>query len=248
MNRPFEDHFSAIAARYAEFRPRYPEALFDWLARVAPGHALAWDSGTGSGQAAVGLASRFERVVATDASAEQLAHAEAHPRILYRLARETASGLDDRSCDLVSVAQALHWFDIPAFFAEARRVLVPGGVIAAWTYVEPALEDRGLDGIFQRLAGLLRPSWPRERAIAESGYRQVPFPFTEIAAPTLELEMHPTLEELAGYVRTWSATRRFVASTGTDPVAALERELTPLWPSGSRRRLRFPLFIRAGRA
>jgi ubiquinone/menaquinone biosynthesis C-methylase UbiE len=129
----FKDHFSRLAAQYAEFRPRYPGALFDLLARVGPARELAWDCACGSGQATLDLVERFGSVVATDASAQQIAAAKPHPRVEYRVARAEDSGLESKSVDVITVAQSLHWFDRPAFYAEARRVLRPHGVLAVWT-------------------------------------------------------------------------------------------------------------------
>ena len=129
----FKDHFSRLAAQYAEFRPSYPGALFDLLARIAPSRGRAWDCACGSGQATLDLAERFESVVGTDASAQQVAAAKPHPRVTYAVCRAEASGLETASFDLVTVAQSLHWFDRPGFYAEARRVLKPEGVIGVWT-------------------------------------------------------------------------------------------------------------------
>jgi len=249
MSRSFSDHFSGVSGAYAEFRPRYPEALFDWLADLAPSRGLAWDCATGSGQAAVALASRFERVVATDASAEQIAAATRNPRVEYRIARAEASGLDGASTDLVTVAQALHWFNRPAFYAEAGRVLSPDGVLAAWTYGHPRLEDPGADAIFRRFyAETVGPYWPPERALVDVGYRTVDFPFPEVEPPAFEMETRWPLAALLGYVGTWSATTRFRGARGFDPLPELAEELAPLWGSSEEsRRIRWPLAFRVGR-
>ncbi len=250
MTSPFKDHFSASARAYAAFRPRYPDALFDFLAGLTPGCALAWDCGTGNGQAAVALAERFERVVATDASAEQIDNAEHHPRVAYRVARESESGLADHGADLVTAAQALHWFDSAAFFGEAARVLKPDGILAAWTYVHPALDDPVLFPVLEAFAeGPVKACWPPERRFAEEGYRSIAFPWPDLEAPAFQLEMNPTLAELVGYLRTWSATRRYVEAFGRDPVAGAEAALAGLWGDPShRRRLRWPLHLRVCRA
>ena len=242
----FQDHFSERAESYARFRPRYPAELMDWLASLTPGRALAWDAGTGNGQAAVALATHFQRVVATDASQDQIAYATPHPGVSYLVERAEAAGLPDASCDLVTAAQALHWFDPPAFFAEARRVLKPGGAIAVWSYVDPALAEPELDAVLQDFARAVWGDWPPERPLAESGYRTLAFPFEEVTAPVFHLVRQPTMEELAGYLRTWSATRRYIRRTGMDPVAAVEARLVPLWPRGARNTLRWPMHIRAG--
>ncbi len=243
----FKDHFSDRAAGYAAFRPRYPAALFDWLAGEAPGRELAWDAATGNGQAALGLAERFARVLASDASAEQIARATPHPRVEYRVARAEEGGPPDGSCDLVVVAQALHWLDHAAFFAAARRALRPGGLCAAWVYIAPNLADAALDAELQSFARRMQPFWPPERTEVDDGYRSVVLPFDEIAPPPFTLESTPTLVEFAGYLRTWSATRRYVSLHGHDPVAEVEDRLAAAWPAGRRCGLRWTLAVRAGR-
>jgi SAM-dependent methyltransferase len=249
MTRPFSDHFSDVSGAYAEYRPRYPDALFEWLADLAPSRALAWDCATGSGQAAVALASRFERVIATDASAEQIAAATRNPRVEYRVARAEASGLDGASTDLVTVAQALHWFDRPAFYAEAGRVLSPDGVLAAWTYGHLRLEDPGADAVFRRFyLETVGADWPVERALVDAGYRTIDFPFPEVESPAFEMETRWSLPALLGYVGTWSATTRFRTVRGFDPLPELAEALAPLWGSPEEsRRIRWPLGLRVGR-
>ena len=244
----FADHFSAVSAAYAAFRPRYPDALFAFLAREAPARTAAWDAGTGSGQAAAGLARHFTRVVATDASEEQIAHAPPDPRIEYRVAPAEASGLPDGSMDLVTAAQAVHWFDRPRFWKEARRALKPGGLIAVWTYVLVEIEP-SIDAAVRRFYDdVVGPFWPPERRLTEQRYRTIDFPFTEMRVPEFAIERQLTLEELAGYVRTWSATRGYVREHGRDPVDDLVVELAPLWGEAHRTRLgRWPIAMRAGR-
>lgn len=245
----FSDHFSGRAAAYAAFRPRQPEALLAWAAALAPGRELAWDCGTGSGQAAVGLAAHFARVIATDASAAQLAHAAPHERVSYRVALAESSGLPDASVELVTAAQALHWFDIPAFFREAQRVLVPRGAIAVWAYGDARLDDPALAAILRHHSETtVGPCWPAERRLIHDAYRSFDFPFAEVAAPPFTLEARWTLAELAGYVRSWSATARFVAAEGRDPTEELERALAPGWGGvDARRTVWWPMVVRAGR-
>src|SRR6266568_6165743 len=179
----FPDHFSGVSAGYAAFRPRYPDALFDFLADAAPARDAAWDCATGNGQAAIGLAHHFPRVIATDASEAQIAHATPDPRVTYRVAPAEASGLDDRSVDLVTAAQALHWFDRPKFWAEARRVLRPRGVVAVWTYLLFEIAPE-IDAIIREFySDVVGPFWPPERHITEERYRTIEFPFAEFAAP-----------------------------------------------------------------
>jgi SAM-dependent methyltransferase len=247
MTSAFTDHFSGVSPDYARFRPRYPEALFDHLAALAPGRELAWDCATGSGQAAVPLAGRFARVVATDASAAQLAHAESHPHIEYRVTRAEESGLESRSVDLITVAQALHWLELPLFHAEVKRVLRPGGVVAAWCYARLVADD-GIQGVLDHFYDeVVGPHWPAERRLVEDGYRSLEFPFRDLRPPTFTVEAEFTLSEFGGYLRTWSATQRYTRAHAEDPVPPLLRRLEPLWGGFDRRRtITWPLALRIG--
>jgi SAM-dependent methyltransferase len=243
----FHDHFSARAAEYARFRPHYPDALFDWLAARAPARRLALDCATGNGQAAVKLARHFARVVATDPSEEQLRYAGAAAGVEYRRAVAHESGLPAAGADLVTIAQALHWVDRPAFYAEVRRVLAPGGVVAAWCYSLMrcgCAADELVDRFYHDVVG---SHWPPERRHTEDGYRSLEFPFAEVAAPPFEMRAAMTLDDLAGYLGTWSATQRYRAATGRDPVPSLVEDVRPVWGDGPRE-VRWPLWLRVGRA
>ncbi|MEP6801358.1 MAG: class I SAM-dependent methyltransferase [Acidobacteriota bacterium] len=245
----FPDHFSGHASDYARYRPDYPDSLFDYLAASAPARRLAWDCATGSGQAAFPLAARFDRVVATDASGRQIAEAARHPRIEYRVAFAESAGLPDGSADLVTVAQALHWFDRARFWEEASRVLVRGGVLAVWAY-DLLHVSKAVDAAVRRLAGeIVGPWWPRERRVVDQGYGAIEFPFREMTAPTFVMEKEWTLSDLAGYLRTWSATRRYSASQGRDPVLLVERELAAAWGDpATPRPVTWTLDLRVGRS
>ena len=244
----FADHFSGVSAAYAAFRPRYPDALFDFLAQVAPARDDVWDAGTGSGQAAVGLARHFKRVVATDASASQIEHATRDPRIQYRVCRAEACDLGDQSMDLVTAAQALHWFDRPRYWAEARRVLRPEGVIAVWTYVMLQIAPPIDKIVYRFYKDVVGPFWPPERRITEERYQTIEFPFAEFAAPNFVIEQPVTLDDVAGYVRTWSATHAFIKQHGEDPVERLVTELAAVWGDSQQSRLgRWPVAMRVGR-
>lgn len=249
MSTKFQDHFAPVAGSYADYRPTYPPALFQWLASLMTRHALAWDCACGSGQASVDLAEHFERVVATDASAAQIQGAIPHPRIDYRVAPAESSGLPDASADLVTVAQALHWFNLEEFYAEVRRVLHPGGVLAVWTYGVLQVEGEAIDPLVQNFYhNVVGPYWPPERAHVEDGYRSLPFPFAQIEAPPFAMQASWSLPQLLGYFRSWSATGRYLAQKGQDPVAVLEGQLTPLWGKPEQQRLiRWPLSLRVGR-
>lgn len=244
----FKDHFSANPAGYADFRPRYPEALFDWLAGQCAACDTAWDCATGSGQAAVALAGHFQRVIASDASAAQIEHAEAHPGVEYRVARAEASGLPDASVDLLSVAQAAHWFDLDAFYDEARRVLKPGGVIALWGYEKLRLEPALASVVGRFYHDELDSFWPPERALVESGYRDLAFPFARIDPPGFAMRTDWTLDQLVGYFGTWSAVKNYRQTRGMDPLPAVRAALGALWGSpDTRKNIQWPLFLRVGR-
>jgi hypothetical protein len=242
------DHFSRDPRAYAAFRPHYPPELFLWLAGLVTRHDLAWDCATGNGQAAVGLAEHFLRVVATDSSAAQVSAAKPDPRIEYRVAPAHASGLAPDTVDLVTVAQALHWIEPESFYREARRVAAPGAAIAAWTYGSPEVEpgvDRVLQGFYRETVG---PFWPAERRHVETGYADLPFPFEPIPAPEFAIEAGLTLPAMLGYVGTWSATRRYIETRGEDPVPALGQVLAPHWgPPDRVRAVRWPLSVLAAR-
>ncbi|HXV86427.1 MAG TPA: class I SAM-dependent methyltransferase [Gemmatimonadales bacterium] len=249
MRETFADHFSRVAGAYAEHRPRYPPELFAWLASLAPGRSLAWDCATGNGQAAAGLAGHFARVIATDASADQLAAARPTPGVEYRVARSEQSGLESATADLVTVAQALHWFDLPAFYAEVRRVLVGEGVVAAWTYRGATLNHPQLTGAVERfMLETVGPYWPSERWFVQSGYQTLPFPFKEIAAPPFVMQAQWTMDQLVAYVGTWSAVGRYRDVTGRDPLPLLVADLSASWgPPGDSRLVTWPVNLRAGR-
>src|SRR6185369_2143105 len=242
------DTFGPRASAYAAFRPDYPDALIDFVASLAPARHLAWDCATGSGQAAVALAERFEEVVATDLSDRQLAQARPHPRVQYRRAAAEKSGLPDSVVDLVTVAQAMHWFDLPRFYTEVTRVLVPVGALAVWTYGEPELPDPRLTDLVRRFdLETLDVWWQPGREHVRDGYRQLPFPFPEAKAPHFVLERRWMLDDLLGYLRSWSAVGTATEASGKDPVAELEPELAALWgPRETPQRVRWPLTVRAG--
>lgn len=228
----FSDHFSGVASDYARFRPRYPTPLFDFIASVAPAREHAWDCATGSGQAAVELAERFDRVTATDASAEQIASAKPHPHVTYLVEPAEKSSLPDTSVDLVAVATGIHWFNRPAFFSEVERVLRPNGVLAAWCYDNQQIEheevERMMVDYYHNIVG---EYWPPERKLVEQGYSTIDFPFEKIDAPPFAIEASLTLDELLGYMRTWSARVQFRAERGFDPLPELAERIARVWGS-----------------
>ncbi|MGQ0714409.1 MAG: class I SAM-dependent methyltransferase [Gemmatimonadaceae bacterium] len=244
----FPDHFSSVAPGYAAYRPRYPAALFDFLADLAPARALAWDCACGSGQATIDIAERFERVIATDASAAQLQQAPAHPRIEWRVAPAEQSGIASGRMDLVTIAQALHWVNVDAFFAEARRVMKPSGVLAVWSYSGLSTGDDHIDALVRHYShDIVGPCWPPQRRMVDDGYRSIELPFPELEAPAFAMEERWTLEQLLGYIRTWSATARFMETRREDPTGGLAARLARVWGDRSRvRRVEWPLTLRLG--
>lgn len=230
----FKDHFSGHAAIYRDARPDYPDALFAFLRAQAPTGGLAWDAGCGNGQASVALADHFDRVIATDPSAEQIARAQTRANIDYRVEPAEQSTLQEATVDLVCVAQALHWFDLERFHAEVRRVLKPRGVVAFWTYADCRV-SRAVDALKDRLyVDLTGPYWPAERALVETGYADLPFPFEPVATPPFALNMHWNADRFLAYLRSWSGTQRSLRAVGQDPVALIESDLRRAWGDASR--------------
>ena len=243
----FHDHFSDRSAAYAEFRPRYPDQLFAALAALTPGHRLAWDCATGNGQAATGLARHFARVVATDASAEQIANAMPAPGVEYSVANATTSPLADHTADIVTVAQATHWLDLDPFYAECRRVLVPDGIVALWCYVNAEIAP-AVDAIVNRFySDAMGPYWTPHRKLVDARYRTIPFPFDEIAMPEMAIEARLTRDAFIAYVGTWSSVQAYRRATREDPIPALVRDLEPVWRGDEVRTVRWPLAFRVGR-
>lgn len=241
-----QDHFSKRAATYAKARPVYPDVLYDRLAALAPGHTLAWDCGTGSGQAAIALAKRFERVVATDASPEQIAHRFEHPRVHYAIARAEHAPLPGGAVDLV--AAAVHWFDLDAFYAETLRVLRPGGALAVWTYLEMRVDpmfDRLLDALIR---DTLKDDWPERMKYPLAHYTNLPFPLETVDLPAFRTELDWSLHDVRAFVETWSGTQRHAARTGRDPMGELWPLLVDAWGDpGAVRTVHWPLHVMAGR-
>ena len=243
----FKDHFSKQAADYAKFRPRYPQKLFEYLGSIAPNRGLAWDCGTGNGQAAVGLATVFDHVIATDASEKQIANAQPHEHVEYRVAAAENSSIKSGIIDLIMVAQALHWFDLDRFYAEARRVLKPNGVLAASAYkffhITPAIDEVVNRRYYEEVVGAF---WPPERMLVEK-FEELPFPFAEIETPSFEMIAQWHLEHLVGYLRSWSATQRFIAANERDPVTEIDDNLRDAWGDAEQtRKVVWPLILRVG--
>ena len=240
--------FSQGGEAYARFRPTYPPELARFLAGLAPGRALAVDVGCGSGQLTGLLGEHFGMVLGLDPSAAQLASAVPHPQVGYVCAAAECLPVADGGADLITVAQAAHWFDLSRFYAEVRRAAAPGAVLALLSYGAPRL-DETLSARFGRFyADEIGPFWPAERKLVDGGYADLPFPFDEHAVPPMEIHAAWKLEELLGYISTWSAVRKAREAGREHLLTAFSVDLAALWGSpGLRRHVRWPIRMRLGR-
>jgi SAM-dependent methyltransferase len=244
----FEDHYSGHADAYARHRPRYPEELFVWLASVSPGRALAWDAGTGSGQVAVALTNHFDRVIASDASSEQLARARPHERVEYRHEPSGRSSLASASVDLITVGAAAHWFELDDFYREVRRVANPAAVLALFSYGPRDFADAIGPIVHRFQEEILDGYWPERIQLVHERYATLPFPFEKLAVPPFTMTAEWNVPELLAFLETWSASQRYFQQHGTRATDAIAPELTRMWGDPeTRRALRCPLFVRAGR-
>ena len=244
----FEDHFSGHAEAYARHRPRYPDALFSWLASLVPDRELAWDAGTGNGQAAVTLADHFAGVIATDASEGQLAVAVPHERVTYRHEPSDRVSLAGASVDLITAGAAAHWFELDGFYREVRRVAKRGAVIALFSYGPRDFEGILGEPMRRFNDAILAGFWPDRMELVHQHYRTLPFPFEEIEAPSFSIAAEPNLGELLAFLETWSASQRYRERHGVRATDAIKDELTSAWGDPAQRRtITYPLFMRAGR-
>ncbi|MGE0857681.1 MAG: methyltransferase domain-containing protein [Gammaproteobacteria bacterium] len=243
MSAGFADHFSARAADYGAFRPHYPDALFARLAAETREQQLAWDVGTGSGQALAGLCAHYAQVLASDASLAQLGEARRRGHDGLVAARAERAPLPAASVDLVTVAQALHWFDLPPFFAEVQRVLKPGGVLAVWTYnlfaITPVV-DAELGRFYTEEIGAW---WPADRRHVENAYADIDLPWGGGARCTLEMQAAWSLAQVLAYVATWSAVTRYRQANGVDPMPVLAARLESAWGVAATRVVNWPLTL-----
>jgi SAM-dependent methyltransferase len=239
----FADHFSGHAALYRRARPTYPQRLIADLAELSPGRRQAWDAGTGNGQSARMLADHFDAVFATDASIGQIVEAAPHPRVRFAAERAEQCSLPDASCDLVVAAQCIHWFDHPRFFAEARRVLRPNGLLAAIGYDWLYVDDRVDEIVGRTILKPLEPLWAAENWLLVDGYRTIDFPGEEVRLSPAAIHMDWTREQVENYVRSWSAVQRL----GEEIVQAGFAELAREWPDSQSRHVVMPILSRASR-
>jgi SAM-dependent methyltransferase len=244
----FEDHFSGHSEKYAQSRPRYPDEVYAYLASIAPGRSLAWDCGTGSGQAAIGLAKHFDNIYATDASAEQISHAYPYENVEYHAEPAEHVSLRDSSVDLVTVAVAIHWFNFDEFYREVKRVLKPDGILAAWTYNSVEISPEIDSLVWHYYRDIVGPYWPERIHYIEERYKTLPFPFEEILPPSFNMKIRWNLIQLAGFLDSWSATQRYKVQKGQHPLELIWDKLAAAWGDEKETRLvRWPLHFRIGR-
>ncbi|MBX0288830.1 class I SAM-dependent methyltransferase [Hymenobacter sp. HSC-4F20] len=243
---PTLDRFSSQAELYARYRIDYPAELYQWLLPQVPQRGRAWDCATGNGQVALVLAEHFQQVEATDLSASQLAQAPARPNISYQPSAAEHTPFPESYFDLITVAQALHWFDMAAFNQEVSRLLRPGGVVAEWGYglvqVGPELDPL----IREFYAGTMRPYWDENRWHIDDEYARLPFPFAGVQQARFAVRRQWSAEWFLNYLRTWSSVVNYQQQHGHDPVSLIAEELTRLWGPGERA-VAFPVFARLGR-
>jgi len=242
-----KDNFSDHSSSYASFRPAPPDALFDFIYQYVSNFNTAWDCGTGNGQAAVKLAEKFATVYATDISDKQLAVAEKRANIIYKNERAEQTSFAENSIDLITVAQAIHWFDIPAFNKEVKRVATQKAIIAVWTYtllrISPEI-DKIIDHLYYDIT---YKYWDKERKLVDDGYATIPFPFEEIETPKLEILLQWDREQVLGYLGTWSGLQHYIQKEGKDPIAMIREELYAHWAADELKEVLFPLYIRLGK-
>lgn len=246
-NAVFKDHFSIQAEDYSVYRPEYPAELYAWLASLCEEQQLVWDCATGNGQAAVALTNHFSYVIGTDASESQIYRAMIYPRVEYEVALAHQSPLKDNSVDLITVAQALHWFEFDLFFKEVKRVAKPGAVLAVWCYelhqITPAV-DAVIKHYYDDIIGAY---WPAERKHIENAYADIEFPFESIKAPNCTMTKQWTFKHLVGYLGTWSATQKYLQQHQTDPRSEILEQLQAAWGDDDTKQITWPVTIKAFR-
>lgn len=241
-----KDNFSAQATKYAQNRPQYPQALIDYIASFARERGKALDLATGNGQVAHKLASKFETVFATDISQKQLDQAERASNIIYKLERAEQTSFEDNTFDLITVAQAVHWFDFTVFYKEIYRILKPEGVFAILGYGLFSTNERADAVISHFYRDIIGPYWDAERRYIEENYQTIPFPFKEIETIPWTNDFEWTTSQLLGYLESWSATQHYKDKTGINPVDLVRGELSLVWEA-SDKKVHFPLLLRVGR-
>ncbi|WP_210463386.1 class I SAM-dependent methyltransferase [Rufibacter roseolus] len=242
-----KDLFSTQAGLYKKFRPTYPPELYQHLRSLLQTHELAWDCGTGNGQVALELAKFFTHVHATDISEQQLSKAPASDRITYHLMPAEHTTFPDNSFDLITVGQAVHWFDFERFYQEVNRVAKPGAILALWGYGVLSISPE-VDALFNHFySGTVGPYWNFERRYVDEAYTTIPFPFQEEPAFTGAITAQWALPDFEGYLNSWSSVQSYIRKNGDNPVNGFMEQVKELWPENETKEVRFPVFSRIGR-
>ena len=242
-----KDNFSKQSNLYSRFRPGYPQELYDFLIGLIADKKAAWDCGTGNGQVAVNLSTYFDEVFATDLSAAQIANAIKRENIFYSVENAEKTLFPTNKFDLITVAQAIHWFDFDSFYTEAIRTLKDKGIIAVFGYHLFRINkkiDVLTDKFYQETTG---PYWDKERKFIDERYSTIPFPFKEISTPLFATNYYWTYEQVIGFLNTWSAVQHFIRRNNENPVKKFSEELKVAWGNAAKRRITFPIFMRAGK-
>ena len=243
-----KDLFSKQASIYAQYRPTYPPALFDYIVSFVPERKTVWDCATGNGQAAIELARYFEKVMATDISEKQLQQAMAHEKITYSVSTAENTSFADNIFDCITVAQAYHWFQFDAFHKEVMRVAKPGAIIAIWGYSLVICEDEAINNavhsFYRQEVG---PYWDKERHHVDTHYTTVPFPYEALPDKNFDIQVQWTLSQLVGYLNTWSSVQHYIKAHQVNPVDTLATTLEKMWQNGEPKSFYFPLFLKLGR-
>lgn len=244
----FSDHFSKQSDIYARYRPTYPDELFSYLSSLTEEHTLAWDCGTGNGQAAISLSHFYDQVTATDPSEQQIKNATPNNKVTYLVENAENNSLLSNSVDIITIANALHWFNFDSFYKEVHRVLKNNGVIAAWSYALPKITP-DIDVIVKAFHnGPLGKYWLPQNRLVEKEYTTIPFPFELISAPSFKSKKNMNLEDLIGYFNTWSATQHFINENNSNPTMKLKEELSGVWGDAhSEKQLTWNLVLKVGR-
>jgi ubiquinone/menaquinone biosynthesis C-methylase UbiE len=241
----FKDYFSTQSVDYRKFRPDYPQEMINFIVSKCTEKDIAWDCATGNGQVATMLSSPFKKVIATDASSKQIEAAEAKPNIEYRVATAEDSKIESNSIDLITVAQAAHWFNLDLFYKEVMRVAKPNAILAVWGYANHSISV-DIDNVVLKLyKDILHDYWPAERATVEQGYKAIQLPFKPIEMPVFSMAKQINLHELIGYLSTWSATQLYMQRNHNNPISLIYDELLYTWGDANEiREIRWPVFLR----
>lgn len=241
-----KDNFSHDSEAYRTYRPEYPKALFDYLKNLPVSKELMWDAGTGNGQIVKGMADGFKSIFATDISASQLSQAPLYDHVHYSVQASEQTNFSSGSINLITIAQAIHWFDFDRFYQEVRRVAANDAVIAVIGYSRPRLQlelDQLLDEFYTQTVGFY---WDKERRYIDEGYMTIPFPFNELERPDFSMNYEWRLAHLIGYLSTWSAVKHYKAQTGKDPMTEFKLKLEAIVEAESVLKIEFPLLLRIG--